>query len=180
MKNRKIVKRSFLVLLLALGLYGLWYLGTYSMEVAPEIEVNKHLAEKNLLIVTQKSPYKDALTAGIIAGVSKLPVSIKVIDLTTAAAYQVDEHPDACLLMHTWELWRPPGMVRDFRKKLPAEVPLFVISTSGSGEEFLDDGLDGISSASVIADSTRDIRTAVTWVRFTLGFEPDSALTNRE
>jgi hypothetical protein len=175
MKVGKIVVWS-LAIIMTIGLCGLWYVATYSMGIATEYEVNEHLSDKQLLIVTQQSDYKDSLTTGLIAQLAELPVNIVVIDLTTAANYQVDKTIDACILMHTWEMSRPPGMVSAFRERMADEIPLFVISTSGSGEEFLDGDLDGISSASAMIDANRDIQVCVEWAKLALGFTPDTAI----
>jgi hypothetical protein len=171
MKLRKSIRFGIALLLLLAG-YGFWYLGTYSMGVATAYQVNSPLLDKHLLIVTQQSAYKDSLTAGIVRSLRDQPVHIKVIDLTTAAGYQPDWEVDACILMHTWEMSRPPGMVYAFRDSLGGEVPLLVITTSGGGEEILDDEIDGISSASEIDNSERDIRQAVTWAKYALGLKP--------
>jgi hypothetical protein len=162
-----------MAIILAVGLFGLWYVAAYSMGIAAEYEVNDHISDKQLLIVTQQSTYKDTLTAGLLSELAELPVNIIVIDLTTAASYKVDKDIDACILIHTWEMFRPPGMVRAFREKLGNEIPLFVISTSGSGEELLDSNLDGISSASQMKNTHRDTQTCVDWAKLALGFSPD-------
>lgn len=156
-----------------LSAFSIWYMGTYSMGVVTGYEVNKPSATKHLLIVTQQSAHKDAVTAGVVAGLADLPVSIKVIDLTTAAFYHVEEEVDACILLHTWELSRPPGMVDAFRDSLPAALPFFVISTSGGGDAFLDGEIDGISSASELEDADWEVRTTVAWAKAALGFTPD-------
>jgi len=171
MKLRKSTKYgiAFLALIAA---FGFWYLGTYSMGVAVPYEVNEPSSEKHLLIVTQQSIYKDNVTAGIVKALRNKPVYIKVIDLTSAAIYQTDREVDACILMHTWEMARPPRMVHAFRDSLGKEVPLMVITTSGNGEEMLDDEIDGISSASEIFNTERDIREAARWASYALGFVP--------
>lgn len=172
MKNGKTIAWS-LAILLTLGLFGLWYVATYSMGIATEYEVNDHISDKQLLIVTQQSTYKDTITAGLLSELTELPVNIIVIDLTTAANYQVNKGLDACILIHTWEMFRPPGMVQTFRDILGDEIPLFAISTSGSGDEFLDSGLDGISSASEMINTHRDIQTCADWAKLALGFSTD-------
>jgi len=172
MKFRKSTKVG-LVLLLLFASYFVWYLGTYSMAVATAYEVNSPSAPKHLLIVTQQSYHKDSLTAGITQAFADRPVYIKVIDITTAVAYQTERKIDACILMHTWEFWRPPGMVLDFQNSLPEDVPLFVITTSGGGEMLLDDEVDGISSASEKIDLDWETRTAVGWAKLALGLVPD-------
>lgn len=163
-------------LLVALSLYSIWYMGTYSMQVARAYEVNEHVVDKTLLIVTQQSSHKDQVTNGIVEGMIEYPVNIRVIDLTTAATYQADEAVDACILLHTWEMFRPPGMVDAFRDSLPDDVPLFAITTSGGGDVFLDSEVDGISSASEKVDADWEIRTAVAWARLALGFVPDAVM----
>jgi hypothetical protein len=172
---RKILNGAIIVVAI-LGAYSIWYMGMHSMGVASGYEVNKPHAEKHLLIVTQQSTHKDTLTAGIVAGLADLPVNIEVIDLTTAAFYHVKEEVDACILLHTWELFQPPGMVYTFQDSLPAEVPFFVVSTSGGGDEFLDPDIDGISSASETINIDWEIRTTVAWARLTLGFVSDTVI----
>jgi hypothetical protein len=171
MKLRKITKFG-IVLLVLLAAFSFWYLGTYSMGVVSPYEVNDPSAEKHLLIVTQQSAYKDNVTAGIVEALRDKPVHIKVIDLTTAVSYQTDREIDACILIHTWEMFRPPGMVNTFRESLDEEVPLMVITTSGSGEAMLDGEIDGISSASETFSADSEITRAVNWANYALGFVP--------
>jgi hypothetical protein len=171
MKLRKSTKFG-IALLVLLAMFSIWYMGTYSMGVVTGYEVNSPSSNKHLLIVTQQSTYKDSLTAGIISALHDQPVYIKVIDLTTAVTYQIEREIDACILMHTWEMSRAPGMVHAFRDSLDPEVPLLVISTSGNGGEMLDDVVDGISSASEIYNAERDIQRAVIWAKYALGFVP--------
>lgn len=70
-------------------------------------------------------------------------------------------------------MFRPPGMVKAFRENLGDKIPLFAISTSGSGDEFLDGKLDGISSASEMINTQRDIQTCIDWTKLALGISPD-------
>lgn len=171
MKLRKSTKAGILLLLL-LAVYGLWFLGTYSMGVATAYEVNSPAAEKHLLIVTQQSTYKDGLTRGIVEKLRDQSVYIKVIDLTTAATFRPDKETDACILIHTWEMWRAPGMVHAFRDSIGEELPLLVITTSGSGEEMLDGVVDGMSSASEIRNTELDVLRAANWAKYALGLVP--------
>ncbi|WP_020568862.1 hypothetical protein [Neolewinella persica] len=171
MKLRKSTKFG-LVLIAMFTAFSFWYLGTYSMGVITPYEVNEPSSEKHLLIVTQQSAYKDSLTAGIVRAFRDKPVYINVIDLTTAATYQAEREVDACILLHTWEIGRPPGMVHAFRDSLGGKVPLLAITTSGSGSAILDDEVDGISSASELFNTELDIKRAVIWLNYALGFAP--------
>lgn len=171
MKLQKTIKFG-IFLLFVFALFSIWYMGTRSMGVSEGYAVNSPSLDKHLLIVTQQSTYKDSLTAGIVSELRDKPVYIKVIDLTTAATYSPMREVDACILMHTWEMWRPPGMVDAFRNSLGSEVPLLVVTTSGGGEEMLTDAIDGISSASEIYKVERDVQRAVTWANYALGFVP--------
>ena len=59
------------------------------------------------------------------------------------------------MLLHTWEYYEPQLDAADFAVRHPGLSKLVVLTTSGSGGERLDT-VDGISSASVIADAQAD------------------------
>lgn len=170
MKIRKTIGWTLVVLLAVLSLFLSWYINAYSMEVAKEYQVNSPKLGKKLLIVTQQSDYKDSLTAGIVRQLKHLPLYIEVMDLTTAATCKEPVKTNACILMHTWEMFKPISMAVDFKQCLGGEVPLFVVSTSGGGEEFLEEGVDGISSASALVDVQEEISQAVGWAKTNLAF----------
>ena len=155
---------------LLLVVFGIWYVATYSMRSASEYEINRDITEKRLLVVTQKSAYKDALTIGIEAELADLPVGIKMVDLVSLKL-PLESPPTACILMHTWEFWEPVDEAIALKNALADEVPLFIVSTSGSGEEFLDGEFDGISSASELTDIEQDINSAALWAKSVLGLE---------
>ncbi len=173
-------KRRFplwLAILALLGLYGFWYLGMHSMGTGLAYEVNEAETDRMLLLVTQESAYKDTVSTSIVAQLKRLPVHIRVVDLTDPRAQRPAPGTDACILLHTWEFGRPPGPVRRIRDTLlAAGIPLFVVTTSGSGEAFLTGdvpgGADGITSASEMRETDGDVRAAVTWAKLALGFSP--------
>lgn len=138
-----------------------WYIARYSMERAESFEVLVANPQHQLLIATQGSEYKDAVVAGLLAQMKGMPVSIKVIDISGLPAVDTNDW-DALVILHTWEQWRAPEVVEQFidRSDLAVIDKVIVHTTSGNGESAMD-GIDAITSASLITDVSANVSLIV-------------------
>jgi hypothetical protein len=128
-----------------------WYRSHYSMSVARSFEVNDPQATPRVLIATQGSTFKDAVVAGVIEHLKARASYVKVIDVSALTA--VNERDwNAIVIVHTWEMRKPPPEAKAFVERAGDSGKLVVLTTSGAGD-FRMDGIDAISSASVMADA---------------------------
>jgi hypothetical protein len=127
-----------------------WYDLHYSMNVARSFEVNDSHATQRVLIATQGSKFKDALVAAVVERLKARKVYVKVVDVSALPGVN-EEGWNAIVLVHTWEMRRPPAEVKSFVDRTRNSGKLVVLTTSGAGN-FKMDGIDAISSASVIAE----------------------------
>ena len=133
------MKRSYKILiilasiLLLLFLWGTWYKAKYGMEIAQSFQVYSPEMDRSLLIATQGSAFKDSITQEIIKHYNKDSIFIKVIDVSLLSEINPEDYK-AIHLMHTWENWKPPYVVKQFiennKKYLQKMV---VLTTSGEG-----------------------------------------------
>jgi hypothetical protein len=127
-----------------------WYRVHYSMRVASSFEMNDARTTPRVLIATQGSEFKDAVLAGVIEHLIARAAYVKVVDVSALpGASEADWN--AILVIHTWEMRKPPKEVKAFVDRARHSGKLVVLTTSGAGN-FKMDGIDAISSASVIAD----------------------------
>jgi len=127
-----------------------WYRVHYSMGVARAFEVNDPHATPRVLIATQGSEFKNAVVAGVVEHLKARAAYIKVIDVSALPGIDEGEW-NAIVLVHTWEMRKPPKEAKAFVEGVRGSGKLVVLTTSGAGD-FRMDGVDAISSASVIAD----------------------------
>ena len=129
-----------------------WYKIHYSMAPARAFEVNTREAEPKVLIATQGSAFKDSVVTGIgiIAHLKRQSTYVKVVDVT--ALPNVDEAEwNAIVVIHTWEMHKPQADAKKFIERAGDLHKVIVMSTSGAGT-FRMDGIDAISTASVMTD----------------------------
>ncbi len=104
-----------------------------------------------VLIATQATPYKEAVTAGLTEHLKGKSVVVEVIDVTELDKVEPGQW-QAIVLMHTWEMERPPAAVQDFVDRLQSREKLVVHTTSAQGDIKLE-GVDAISGASNVLDA---------------------------
>lgn len=126
-----------------------WYRIHYSMSAARPFEVNDPLSSPRVLIATQGSQFKDAVVAGLVDHLKTRAAYIKVIDVSALPGVDAGEW-NAIVLIHTWEMRKPPKEVTAFVERASSSGKLVVLTTSGAGT-FKMDGVDAISSASIVA-----------------------------
>lgn len=128
-----------------------WYRIHFSMSVARAYEVNDPKITPRVLIATQGSEFKDAVVADIVERLRARPAYVKVVDVGALSGVETGEW-NAVVLVHTWEMRKPPQEVRAFVERAGSSGKLVALTTSGAGT-FKMEGVDAISSASVVADA---------------------------
>jgi len=131
-----------------------WYKAHYSMAEAQALDVAGAPDAKKVLIATQSSAYKDAITARLVEHLQGRAATIKVIDISGLAQVQC-ENWNAIVLMHTWEIGKPPAAVPAFIDRLCDRTKLVVLTTSGQGNLKMP-GIDAVTSASAMLDVNAD------------------------
>ncbi len=138
-------------LIAAVLVFVAWYRLHYSMDLARAFEVAGSPSGPRVLIATQGSAFKDALTTGLVEHLQRRSAHVKVIDVSGLKAVQRNDW-DAIVVIHTWEMRKPPPAVKAFVDQTPAPGKLVVLTTSGAGT-FALAGVDAISAASQMADA---------------------------
>lgn len=141
-----------LFLLILLSVLSLWYSITFSMAVVQPYDVNNPTLEKKLLIATQGSDFKNAVTSGVVEHYKQNSVYIKVVDVTSLDTLNPKPF-NAILIIHTWEYWKPPKSVSNFRDEYKAYHDKIVyLATSGDGNYKIDE-VDALSGESNLTNA---------------------------
>lgn len=146
----KRVLLAFGVLAAAVFIFAVWYRMHYSMDTARSFEAAGAASGPRVLIATQGSDFKDALTTGLVDHLHRRSAYVRVIDVSGLQSVQQDEW-DAIVVIHTWEMRKPPSAVRAFIDRMQRREKLAVLTTSGAGH-FKLEGVDAISAASQMSD----------------------------
>ena len=137
------------------------------MGVTESFTINSPEIEHKLLIATQKSEYKDKVTQYLIDQLIDENIHILVIDVTELKGDFINKF-DAILILHTYEMGRPPKQLTAFIANNEISDNVFTVSTSGQGDIRLE-GVDGISSASIITDVENEAVKALEWINNQFG-----------
>jgi len=127
-----------------------WYGFHYSMNVTRSFEVTGSPSGPSVLIASQGSDFKDAVVAGLVEHLKRRSAYVKVIDVSALPGIQ-ETRWDAMVVIHTWEMRKPPAAVRVFVDRVRNRDKLLVLTTSGAGD-FKMEGVDAISTASKMVD----------------------------
>ncbi|WP_299215327.1 hypothetical protein [uncultured Aquimarina sp.] len=110
-----------------------WYKYEYSMEEAKAFQLNDPTLDQKLLIATQGSEFKDSITSGLVRHYKSDAIFIKVIDISSLEQINPENYT-AMVLIHTWENWKPPYVVRLFiERTADYRDKTVVLTTSGEG-----------------------------------------------
>jgi hypothetical protein len=139
--------------------FGFWYRATYSMSVAGSYEVPGSLSGPHLLIATQGSEFKNRVVKGVVADMTSRGIAVSVVDVS-ALDSTVEDGWDVILVIHTWEMRKPPEAVQAFVDRVRNKDKLIVLTTSGDGN-FRLEGVDAISAASRDEDVAAKVRALV-------------------
>ena len=152
MKGLKKALLFGLFLLIGLIILSLWYSITFSMDVVQAYDVNDPTLEKKLLIATQGSDFKNAVTSAVVERYKKNSIYIKVIDVTSLDT--INPKPfNAILIIHTWEYWKPPKAVSTFTERAKEyHDKMYFLATSGDGNYKID-GVDALSGESILGNA---------------------------
>ena len=147
-------KKKILLLILFTGLFlflfALWYKYEHSMDKAEEFQVNSPDYSEKLIIATQGSDFKTAVTTNIIDYFEQDSIFIKVIDVSSLSKIN-PKYYNAIVLIHTWENFKPPASVEVFINRTFAfQDKIIVFTTSGQGSYKMD-GIDAITGESKLA-----------------------------
>jgi len=153
MSRLKKISLTIGLILISILIFMTWYKINYSMDVAKSFEVVSQNPERDLLIATQGSDFKEAVVSDVITAFKDKPVYIKVIDVTKLSSVNIDDW-DAVLLMHTWESWKPQANAKQFLDRQNDKSKVIVLTTSGEGTEKIK-GIDAFTSASKKSDVPR-------------------------
>lgn len=138
---------SLLTLFIASIAYLNWYRSAYAMEEATAYAVNTPEMTKSLLILTQGSEFKDAVTKKVVDYFSIRFVFIQVHDVSSIPLIDMDDW-DVVVVMHTWELSRAPTVVQRLVDQTLDLSNFIFLATSGNSKGHIE-GLDGITGASL-------------------------------
>lgn len=148
-------KKRLLLALVALPIaflaFATWYRVHYAMDPAKpyEVNVNRPEVREHVLIATQGSAFKDAVVRGVVDRLEKRPTYVKVVDVSALRDVREEEW-NVVVVLHTWEMSKPPVSVQTFLDRAKAKDKLVVLATSGEGDQHVQ-GVDTVTSASDLA-----------------------------
>ncbi len=135
-------------------LWAIWYKYEYSMEEARAFEVNVPELEQKLLIATQGSEFKDAITNSIVNHYKSDSIFIKVIDVSSLVEIQPEDYT-AIVVLHTWENWKAPFVVRQFVEKTSGHSDkMIILTTSGEGTYRISGVVDALTGESNLEEAS--------------------------
>lgn len=159
MSTKRKILNGVLAGLALFFIFTVWYTQRYGMDKVAPFEINDISLDNRILIATQGSDYKNKIVADVISSFYYDSIYIKIIDVMGLGKETISDW-DAMVILHTWEIGVPPQPVTDFVAKVEDRAKLIVVSTSGSGEEYLA-GIDGISSASLMYEIPDQVQLIV-------------------
>ncbi len=128
-----------------------WYKFNFSMDKAQTFEINDPNFPTKLLIASQGSEFKNALTNQVMDYFKEDSIYIQVIDISQLSKIEVSAY-NAILLIHTWEGWGPPTEIKDFIQNHITDLKKIVVfTTSGNGTNKIAN-VDAITGESKIDD----------------------------
>ncbi|MBL6448741.1 GyrI-like domain-containing protein [Fulvivirga sp. 29W222] len=151
---------SLLAILFILFLLAVRYKSTHMMKNVEPFEINTSTASQRIVIATQGSEFKDSVVNIVIDALKAKPVYIKVIDVNKLTEINEDDW-GAIAILHTWEYTQPQEDAKAFVENVKNKNKLIVMTTSGEGSYVLD-SVDGISSASNLANVTQKAKILLT------------------
>lgn len=154
MKRLKFIQKLGLIATLLICLFLViqyWYTHKNSGDPSNTFDVNAHHIKKKLLIVSQGSPFKDSITAGVLEHYKFSSITIEIIDVKTLVDTVVGNF-DAILLIFRWEAGAPPEIIQSFvHKNLELKNKMVILVTSWNGLEKMDN-VDALTGASILGD----------------------------
>ncbi|QXP58354.1 hypothetical protein [Olleya sp. HaHaR_3_96] len=131
--------KSKIVLFFASGIlivflvFVVWYNYKYGMSQIDAFEINVPCYEQKIVIATQGSPFKNAITKKIVNHYRSDSIYMKIINVEDLQTIDPENY-NAVIIIHTWENLKPPMTVVDFFNKIGKEQNnVIVLTTSGQG-----------------------------------------------
>jgi len=147
-KVKKLLLTFLSIVVVFLG-FMIWYQNEYAMDIAQEYVVNSPVENSKLLIATQGSKFKNTITTAIVEYYKTESVFIKVIDVSSLADVNPTNY-NVLLIIHTWEMWKPPASVKSFMDRtIEDRGKMVVLTTSGEGTYKME-GIDAITGESIL------------------------------
>lgn len=147
-KKRNLVY-VFLALIGVLICYLIWYNYQYSMDRVTPFEVNSPSLEQKVLIASQGSEFKNTVVNNLIKEFNNQSIYFKIIDVHSLPNINIQDW-NALVIIHTWENWKPPKVVKNFIEENSKELhKCIVFTTSGEGSYKIDE-VDAITGESTL------------------------------
>jgi hypothetical protein len=146
---------TVVAILLGILAFATWYAQHFSMGRVQAYEVAGAAAAPRIVLATQGSAFKDAVVAGVVAHLKSKSAQVKVVDVAALGGVR-ETDCDAVVILHTWEMRKPPADVAAFVARWKGPRKLVVLTTSGAGDFSLQ-GVDAISAASSMPDVPRRV-----------------------
>ncbi len=152
MKHYKKIVLPLLSIIVLFFVFITWYEFEFSMEEAETFQVNSPDFGPKLLIATQGSTFKNTITNGIVHYYKQDSVFIKVIDIASLPDIDPEDY-NAITVIHTWENWKPPVIVKSFIERTKEySDKIVVLTTSGEGTYKMEN-VDAITGESKMKDA---------------------------
>lgn len=124
------------------------YIITNKQGVIEPFQVGNPQAQYKILVASQGSEFKEKLVERIASEFESDSVYISVVDCTDLDQSHTNGW-DAYILIHVMQIHKMPKEAREFLNLLDDLSKVFLVSTSGAGDEhFTELEVDGISSPS--------------------------------
>ncbi len=124
----------------------IFYEPRYPTDTLKSFEINSPALEHKIVIATQLSEFKNAVLLETLRQLRLQQVFIKVIDIIELDCIN-EQDWDAVIIIHTWENWAPPPVVKTWFEKDRKLEKVVVLTTSGNAQYKLQ-GVNAITSAS--------------------------------
>ena len=153
MTVKKKIIISVLALIILVAAFAIWFKIEYSMGEAESYQLSTQKESGSLLIATQDSEFKNAVTHQLVEYYKKDSIFIDVIDVSLLKDIDPEKY-NAILLIHTWENMKAPSSVDYFIKNNDDfHGKIIDFTTSGQGTYKMK-GVDAIAGESVLKETT--------------------------
>jgi hypothetical protein len=153
---------GIVILILISIAFFIFYNPEYPPAIVETFEINSPELEHRILIASQSSHYKNTVVLSVVRHFKQRPVYIKVIDVTALPGINENDW-DAIVVIHTWENWQPPPVVKTWLELANNLNKVVILTTSGNGLYKMQ-GINAITSASIMTNIPADVAEVVSRV----------------
>lgn len=161
-----------ILILISIGFFVV-YKPEYPSAIVESFEINSPELDLRVLIASQPSRYKNTVVHSLVSHLKQRPVYIKVVDVTALSSIH-EKDWDVIVMIHTWENWQPPPVVKDWLEQASDLSKIVVLTTSGTGVDKMKD-INAITSASLMTTLPADVAELVARVDRILGINNASS-----